>query len=76
MGGHFVDGCVRVQVATPVQVVAEESGSRIDTMLMKVAKRLCVAHPLRPRALLVMLQRTPPRWELMSAAPLTRVCSA
>jgi hypothetical protein len=46
MGGHFVDGCVRVQVATPVQVVAEESGSRIDTMLMKVAKRLCVAHRL------------------------------
>ena len=57
MGGHFVDGCVRVQVATPVQVVAEESGSRIDTKLMKVAKRLCVAHRVQPQCLVVCFIR-------------------
>ncbi len=57
MGGHFVDGCVRVQVATLVQAVAEESGSRIDTMLMKVAKRLCVAHRVPPQCLIVCFIR-------------------
>jgi hypothetical protein len=46
-----------VQVATPVQVVAEESGSRIDTMLMKVAKQLCVAHRVPPQCLVVCFIR-------------------
>jgi hypothetical protein len=46
-----------VQVATPVQAVAEESGSRIDTMLMKVAKRLCVAHRVQPQCLVVCFIR-------------------
>jgi hypothetical protein len=57
MGGHFVDGCVRVQVATPVQGWPKRAAAESTLCSVKVAKRLCVTHRVPPQCLVVCFIR-------------------